>query len=744
MKKITDKFKTKNSIRNISFLVVLTVLFISIGYSAFSGTGVISNVGAKVKAQNDIRITGVTVSNPSASGSSSYEEFTKDTVTSSINLPNYNSKLVYNVEVTNFGNTEMVLKSITGLPSNLKYTLNSNNYALNEMICDDNDSTKCTLAAKKTIKVTIQYTNPDAYDSSTTTFPFTLNFEFKPFNKVAMFNNKYYQSLADAVAKVPADTTQYYVYLLQNTSENFQVKKNQNIVFDFGSNVLRNSANAAVIENHGTVSMSNGTIRTDAATNGAFNNESEGIFNMSGGSIVGVGGRQALYNNGGVSNISGSANLSSSATERPAVSNINSGTMTITGGTIVSTGLSGIVNSATLTIGTKNDDISKNTLSIQGVTYGVDSTTNYSFYDGVLKGKTAPYNDRDKITSVEDDYSVVVSDETISGENYQTAYLGVSYIVTFDPNDGTVTETTRPVEQNTKVGILPVPVRAGYDFDGWFTDRTDGTRINENTIITDDITFFAHWTKLSIVRMNGQYYDTLQEAITAAPANTRTTVTLLRDITENFKIQYNKIIELDLQSYTISHNSSAPKDPIIDVFGKLYMNNGTVSSNGDSAAINVENGGKAYISGGNVYGTAAKQALYILSGGEVEISGDAYLRSRTSGAYSGMDRSTAQCLSGGTLRIIGGTIEGISSPAVSNQGTLTIGDDDGTVSTTTPELIGSTYGVKTNGSGTFNFYDGILKGKTAGISGTVTDQPSGYNIVNGTEGSYKTSILSNE
>ena len=96
-----------------------------------------------------------------------------------------------------------------------------------------------------------------------------------------------------------------------------------------------------------------------------------------------------------------------------------------------------------------------------------------------------------------------------------------------------------------------------------------------------------------------------------------------------------------------------------------------------------------------------------------------------------MERATVQCLSGGTLIITGGTIEGLKQQAVSNEGTLTIGTKDGSINTSTPVLIGNIHGVKT--TGTFNFYDGIIKGKTAAIDGTITDQETNSRLINGTE-----------
>ena len=90
--------------------------------------------------------------------------------------------------------------------------------------------------------------------------------------------------------------------------------------------------------------------------------------------------------------------------------------------------------------------------------------------------------------------------------------------------------------------------------------------------------------------------------------------------------------------------------------------------------------------------------------------------------------------------ITDGTITATGGPGIlENNGTLTIGEDTGGYpSTTVPSITGSTYGVQ-NGSGTFNFYDGILKGSTYATSGTVTNTPYLFTVIYSADGT--TAIL---
>ena len=68
--------------------------------------------------------------------------------------------------------------------------------------------------------------------------------------------------------------------------------------------------------------------------------------------------------------------------------------------------------------------------------------------------------------------------------------------ITLDPNGGTLANTTYEVTYNSPYGELPTPNRAGYDFDGWFTEKDDGTKVEASTVVTaaEPHTLYAHWT----------------------------------------------------------------------------------------------------------------------------------------------------------------------------------------------------------------------------------------------------------
>ena len=121
----TYKSVLKKHIRIIKIILVVTVCFLTIGFSSFTSQLGINGISAQVRIQRDIRITSVAIDSVSGNALSNGEDYNVDTITSGISLPNANSTVTYNIEIINVGNTEAVIKSITGLNSNLTYTLNN-------------------------------------------------------------------------------------------------------------------------------------------------------------------------------------------------------------------------------------------------------------------------------------------------------------------------------------------------------------------------------------------------------------------------------------------------------------------------------------------------------------------------------------------------------------------------------------------------------------------------------------------
>ncbi len=559
-------------------------------------------------------------------------------------------------------------------------------------------------------------------------------------DKAAKIGNKYYDTLGLAFDDVYSSSPQTTIVLLKDVNEVIDVPSGVDIILDLNNKTLGNDGNDNIIKNNGTLYIKNGNIYSDAPGNGAINNNRTGTLVLDGVHITAIAGKQALYNDKGNATIKGGSVLEATGNIRASVQNVSGGTLRVLDATIISTGFSGLVNAGTLYLG-DNDDTIQDVPVIRGITYGIDTTTNVNYYDGVIKGIPAAINDDQKLRNVPTGHIPVDDQEDIDGVIYNIKYIGVGAKVTFDPNGGSTNESIRSIIVGQAIGPLPTAVKSGHTFDGWFTAKNGGTQIDEYVVINNDVTYYAHYTKNhNTVDMNGVLYDTLQEAIVDAPNNTPTTITLLQDVFETISIPSTKDIILDLDSHTLTNAGNAA---VITNEGNLTIVRGTVRSDTDTATIN-HNAGTLNVTGGNVIATGTRGAIYITNG-TVNISGTAYVSSQAYGSptNSALERGAIQCLTGCTLNVTGGTIVGVKQQAISNEGIVNVGTLDGTVDSTTPIIQGKTYGVKS--VGTFNFYDGILKGQTGTYNGTLSDTEPSSHISNGTEvidgATYNTAIV---
>ena len=568
-----------------------------------------------------------------------------------------------------------------------------------------------------------------------------INFKFNIQNKVAKINDTYFDTLQSAINSITEDNIETKIELLQNTSELLEINQNKKIIIDLQNHTISNHQSNPIIKNNGTLIIQNGSMTTNAPQ-GAINNEETGNLKLENLNITATGTKQALYNNGGIAEITGNSTLTSTSNQRPTLQNINNGTLIIKEGTIISYNFSAVINEANMIIGIKDDDPNRNSPSIQGKVYGINSTKNYNFYNGSIKGQESPTNNQSYINDKEERYNIAQTEEIIEERIYKVIFLAETYTVTFDANGGLVNETTRNVAKQERLCTPPIATKSGYILIGWFTDSITGTQINEDTIINDNIIYYAHWVKEAVAEINGVEYNTIQEAINnVSKDNTPTTIKLLRNTHENITINANQNITLNLQNYTLTNNN---ENQVVNNRGTLNIINGTIISNASKATIDNNENAKLIVSA-NIISTGTRQAIYNLLRGYVEINENANITSSAIGTpdTSTISRGTIQNLRGGTIKINGGTITGLNQQAISNEGLLTIGQKDGNVNNSTPIIQGETYGVIS--AGTINFYDGTIKGITDSILGNITDNEN--EIINATETInnkiYKTTYNSN-
>ena len=183
-----DKRRKMNPVTIVALLLTVLVLSLTIGFSAMHSSLDIGSLSAIVRINKDIRVTNVTLDSTTSSAVSNWEEYNVTSISSNVDLPNANSTISFEVEVTNLGNIEMGIFDISGLPNNLDYSISG--YNLKNMLCDDSDSSTCKLGSVSTFTITLSYKN-GMYNSSSTNYNVKLDFDFRRFYTISYVNLNY-------------------------------------------------------------------------------------------------------------------------------------------------------------------------------------------------------------------------------------------------------------------------------------------------------------------------------------------------------------------------------------------------------------------------------------------------------------------------------------------------------------------------------------------------------------------------
>lgn len=117
------------------------------------------------------------------------------------------------------------------------------------------------------------------------------------------------------------------------------------------------------------------------------------------------------------------------------------------------------------------------------------------------------------------EHSSGIGYKTILSENYQYGYCNFEQkvVVLFKNKEDYEMGKRLFCAQNQNYGELPVPVRDGYTFDGWYTQSEGGQKVDSSTLFTGDKELFAHWIPNSTIILgdtDGDGKVTIKDATT--------------------------------------------------------------------------------------------------------------------------------------------------------------------------------------------------------------------------------------
>ena len=406
-----------------------------------------------------------------------------------------------------------------------------------------------------------------------------------------------------------------------------------------------------------------------------------------------------IFENNGTLNISSSKYISEKASiESSIVKNNENATLSITGGTFTkyydNLGYRQINSGSIVT----NDGIANVTggkfFANSLYTIGGDSSKN-----GIYSSSVFVNNETGVLTVTGGEYDGISANTTVStGEliyNYGTA--------TFTD----ITSSNSHIGKNTGTLTMNNVIMPTLLSINKYHDRTNGSHPalrNTGELIITDSSFSA---QTSFVDNDG--------------GNVTIERTLIDRTSDGYTYQTGGT---DYKNSHVIRNLNTNNDCVVDITDSFIYNKGS---------------GEVIYNAGNTNITNSLLEAYnnnvITSAGGTLIVDD----SKATGKNTTVSLSSTTATIKGESSIIStnGVAIGLSSS------TLDLGEpisDDGGVSQTYPLVQGSTYGVS-NSSSTFNFYDGIIKGKTNRVSGVINNIEPGYMNVEEIDGDYKVTYL---
>lgn len=169
------------------------------------------------------------------------------------------------------------------------------------------------------------------------------------------------------------------------------------------------------------------------------------------------------------------------------------------------------------------------------------------------------------------------------------AYWKKICTVTFNANGGSATETSRTVIEGDKIATLPTASYGIHVFLGWFTYASGGNQVYVSTVVSDDITFYAHWEKHYTVTFNANGGSVSEQSKVVKEGSTYESLPTATQRRKTFLGWYtgltdgNKVADGDTLTKNSDHTLYAHWGNYITV--KLNPNGGSLNSGEESVTI---------------------------------------------------------------------------------------------------------------------------------------------------------------
>ena len=121
----------------------------------------------------------------------------------------------------------------------------------------------------------------------------------------------------------------------------------------------------------------------------------------------------------------------------------------------------------------------------------------------------------------------------------------VTYTITFDPNGGSVTPTTKQTDTSGWLKGLPTPTHSDPNklFDGWHTSKTSYAQVADKCKFSKDTTLYAHWKDKPAHTIAEVYIESIQTPAAGVMPSNHVTITTagvhgITDSGDTFWVRY--------------------------------------------------------------------------------------------------------------------------------------------------------------------------------------------------------------
>lgn len=283
-----------------------------------------------------------------------------------------------------------------------------------------------------------------------------------------------------------------------------------------------------------------------------------------------------------------------------------------------------------------------------------------------------------------------INNSSISNNGTATEKITISYSDNLSGIQSVTYKYNASQKNFTSVQAKTLNNNSTFTDKGWY-EITATDKAGNKTVMY----IYVDW---AVARINQVYYKKLEYAINAVPANnTKTTIVMLKNVSEVNTISNKKNILLDIDKTTITGSFT------INSGGSLEVEDGTV--NNTSTAPTFKSSGTFTITSGTY--TSSKSNIIQINGGTANLSG---------GSYSGNAiASELVKVTGGTLNLKDANINsGYANVATLRQTGGTINMSSGTISCTYQETEARAVQVSSD-SARFNMSGGTISGYTGNM-----------------------------